>query len=85
MKGVILGQHGLINWANDDKECYYLSLELIEKAAKYIARKDRGDKSFGGRKVVDISESMREAALVAILAWLRGQLSANARMMPRSA
>ncbi len=23
-KGVILGQHGLINWANDDKECYLL-------------------------------------------------------------
>ena len=23
-KGVILGQHGLINWANDDKECYEL-------------------------------------------------------------
>ncbi len=31
-KGVIMGQHGLINWADDDKECYYLSLELIEKS-----------------------------------------------------
>ena len=28
----ILGAHGLINWADDDKECYYLSLDLIEKA-----------------------------------------------------
>ena len=35
-KGVILGQHGLINWANDDKECYELTLYLIEKAAQYI-------------------------------------------------
>src|SRR6201997_5726139 len=35
-KGVILGQHGLINWANDDKECYKLTLWLIEKAATYI-------------------------------------------------
>ena len=25
-KGVMLGGHGLINWASDDKDCYYLSL-----------------------------------------------------------
>ena len=31
-KGAILGQHGLINWANDDKECYELTLSLIERA-----------------------------------------------------
>src|SRR6516164_2072761 len=35
-KGVILGQHGLINWADDEKECYELTLTLIEKAANYI-------------------------------------------------
>ena len=28
LKGLVLGQHGLINWANDDKECYELSLSL---------------------------------------------------------
>ena len=38
-KGVILGQHGLINWANDDKECYELTLYLIEKAAN-LSRPD---------------------------------------------
>ena len=34
-KGVILGGHGLINWADDDKACYTLTLELIERAARY--------------------------------------------------
>ncbi len=80
-KGVILGQHGLINWANEDKECYYLSLDLIEKAARHIAAKDRGDKRFGGTKVADIADAKRQAALVAILPWLRGQLSTRARMV----
>ena len=28
-RGMIMGQHGLINWANDDKECYELTLDLI--------------------------------------------------------
>src|ERR671938_763836 len=35
-RGVILGGHGLINWANDDRACYELPLDLIERAAEYI-------------------------------------------------
>src|ERR1041385_884693 len=31
--GIMMGQHGLINWSNDNKECYFRSLDLIEKAA----------------------------------------------------
>ena len=30
-RGVVLGQHGLINWADDDKACYELTLDLIER------------------------------------------------------
>ncbi len=80
-RGVILGQHGLINWANEDKECYYLSLDLIEKAACYIATKNRGDKTFGGRTLADVADAKRQAAMAGILPWLRGQLSAKARMI----
>jgi rhamnose utilization protein RhaD (predicted bifunctional aldolase and dehydrogenase) len=35
-KGAILGQHGLINWANDDKECYELTLDLIRRAQEFL-------------------------------------------------
>jgi rhamnulose-1-phosphate aldolase/alcohol dehydrogenase len=80
-KGVILGQHGLINWANDDKACYYLSLDLIEKASRFIAAKDRGNKTFSGKKVAEIPGAKRQALLVAILPWLRGQLSTKVRMI----
>ena len=41
-KGLIMGQHGLINWADDDKACYELTLRLIEKAARYIVKFDKG-------------------------------------------
>ena len=38
-----MGQHGLINWANDDKECYELTLRLIEQAAHFIESiRDKG-------------------------------------------
>ncbi len=80
-KGVILGGHGLINWANDDKECYELSLELIERAAAYIESRDRGNQTFGGQKFASLDESARRAGFAAILPWLRGQVSQNQRFV----
>ncbi|MCA9836105.1 MAG: bifunctional rhamnulose-1-phosphate aldolase/short-chain dehydrogenase [Trueperaceae bacterium] len=75
LKGLIMGQHGLINWADDDKECYELSLELIEKAARYIEDKDKGDTTFGGQKYKSLSEETRNALLVELLPKLRGMVS----------
>jgi rhamnulose-1-phosphate aldolase/alcohol dehydrogenase len=80
-KGAILGQHGLINWANDDKECYELSLSLIERAAEFIAAKDQGSNTFGGQKYPQLTESEREKFLAALLPWLRGQISQQKRFI----
>ena len=80
-KGAILGQHGLINWADDDKECYDLSLSLIERAAEYIASRDKGDKTFGGQKYSGVSDADREEILFALLPWLRGQIGRTKRLV----
>ncbi len=80
-KGVILGAHGLINWADDDKACYHLSLELIDRAARYIAEHDKGDMTFGGPLLQALPESDRMAVLVELLPWLRGKLSREARVV----
>ena len=84
-KGVILGQHGLINWANDDKECYELTLGLIEKAANHIEAKyaaNGGDaKAFGGPKYQALDEAQRRETFAAILPWLRGQISQQKRFI----
>jgi rhamnulose-1-phosphate aldolase/alcohol dehydrogenase len=80
-KGAILGQHGLINWADDDKECYELSLSLIERAAEYIASRDKGDQTFGGQKYSGVSDADREELLFAVLPWLRGQIGRTKRLV----
>jgi rhamnulose-1-phosphate aldolase/alcohol dehydrogenase len=80
-KGAIMGQHGLINWANDDHECYELSLDLIERAAQYIAKCDKGDKTFGGQKYQSLNDAQRRAAFVQVLPWLRGQVCQKKRMV----
>ncbi|MGB8354274.1 MAG: bifunctional rhamnulose-1-phosphate aldolase/short-chain dehydrogenase [Chthoniobacteraceae bacterium] len=81
-KGIIMGQHGLINWANDEKECYELTLTLIEKAAAYIEAKYEAKgghaKAFGGQKYESLPETERRAAFAKILPWLRGKVSQNA-------
>ena len=73
--GIVLGGHGLINWADDDKECYALSLTLIEKAARYLAARDLGDGAFGGAKYDSLPPDEREALLGELLPQLRGLVS----------
>lgn len=75
LKGLIMGQHGIINWADDDKECYTLTLDLIEKASAYIESKDKGEDTFGGQKYDTLSDDDRDDLLVKLLPWLRGQVS----------
>ena len=80
-KGIILGAHGLINWADDDKECYELSLMLIEKAARYLDAHDKGDQTFGGAKFKSLSDSEQESVLLDILPRLRGMVSQQNRFI----
>ncbi len=80
LKGAILGQHGLINWSEDGKACYELSLSLIEKAARYIESRDKGDAAFGGARCGAIPDDRRAELLFEVLPWLRGRLSESRRV-----
>ena len=75
LKGLVMGQHGLINWHADDKECYELTLRLIEKAAQFIESKDKGASTFGGAKVESMPQDARDGLLAEVLPWLRGQVT----------
>ncbi len=85
IKGIMMGQHGLINWANDDKECYFTSLDLIERAAQYIETKyteKGGDATvFGGQIHTSFPPEVRQKIFARILPWLRGQVSQQKRFI----
>jgi rhamnulose-1-phosphate aldolase/alcohol dehydrogenase len=80
-RGVILGKHGLINWADADKECYLLTLSLIDRAEEFFAQRDGERPAFGGPRFEMLPERERRRALVEILPWLRGQVSRQKRMI----
>ncbi len=80
-KGVIMGGHGVINWADEDQACYNLTMDIIKKADDYIAKCDKGEKTFGGQKYQSLDAAKRKEVLVAVLPWLRGQVSKQKRLI----
>ena len=74
-KGVVLGQHGLINWAEGNKECYDLTLDLIERAADYIESRNKGEQTIAGANIPHAPRYKHRAILCALLPWLRGRIS----------
>ena len=84
-KGIMMGQHGLINWADDDKECYFRTLDLIERAAQFIEEKyaqKGGDATvFGGQLHKSFPPELRQKIFARLLPWLRGQVSQQKRFI----
>ncbi len=84
-KAIMMGQHGFISWADDDKACYELTLSMIEQAAAYIESQYQskgGDaKAFGGAKYQTLDVAKRNDVLAKILPWLRGQVSQEKRFI----
>ena len=80
-RGVLLGGHGVINWAESDQECYEWTVEIIQKADEYLAQHDKGELTFGGIRYPELNESARRSTLVEILPWLRGQVSSDKRLI----
>jgi rhamnulose-1-phosphate aldolase/alcohol dehydrogenase len=85
VRAIMMGQHGFISWADDDKQCYTDTLAFIEKAAAYIeakyAAKGGDATAFGGAKYQTLDEARRRATFSAILPWLRGQVSKEKRFI----
>jgi len=79
VQAIMMGQHGFISWDHDDKACYTLTLNLIEKASAYIeakyAAKGGDAAAFGGAKYATLTPEQRRATLAAILPWLRGAVA----------
>ncbi|MDZ7802004.1 MAG: bifunctional rhamnulose-1-phosphate aldolase/short-chain dehydrogenase [Trueperaceae bacterium] len=79
--GLVMGQHGLINWHDDDRACYVRSLDLIERAARYLEAHDRGSATFGGQRHDPLDEAERRRVLREVLPALRGMVSQRSRFI----
>jgi len=80
-RGALLGHHGMSSWDDDDKACYETALGIVDRAARYIEARDRGEKTFGGRKHPRLPEAQRRRLQAHVLPWLRGRLSSPRRVV----
>jgi len=84
-QAIMMGQHGFISWADDDRDCYTVTLDFIEEAAAYIedryAKKGGDAAAFGGARHATLGEGAGRAVLSAVLPWLRGQVSRDRNLI----
>ncbi|MFP5438262.1 MAG: bifunctional aldolase/short-chain dehydrogenase [Bacteroidia bacterium] len=82
IRGIVLGSHGLFTWGDTSYECYMNSLEVIEMASEYIAKKIKEKGSvFGGQKVISLPKEERLDKAATIMPLLRGLASSENRMV----
>ena len=83
IRGIVLGSHGLFTWGDTSYESYMNSLEVIEMASEYIAKKvaAQGDKVFGGEKVRSLPPERRRAQAAKLMPVLRGLTSSEKRQV----
>src|SRR5215469_158102 len=78
MKGVVLGGHGLFTWGPTSKDCYQTTLKMINKAARWLAAKGRGE-AFGGPLIDALSRTERRDVAAKLLPQVRKRISAGER------
>ncbi|AYN66303.1 bifunctional aldolase/short-chain dehydrogenase [Euzebyella marina] len=82
IRGIVLGSHGLFTWGDTSYECYINSLEVIEKASDYIAKKIKEQgQVFGGQKVESLPADERKEKAARLMPLLRGLCSSENRMI----
>lgn len=79
LKGVILESHGLFTWADTARECYTLSIDMINKAQQWLDKEMAGGITgktiFGGVKHQSLDSDERRAIAARLMPVIRGHIS----------
>ncbi len=80
-KGVVLESHGLFTWADDAKDCYLLTLEIINKAIEWFAKETDGKAIFGGAVTKSLGADERRAIAAKLMPEIRGRIGKSERKL----
>ena len=75
MRGAVLESHGLFTWADDAKDCYLTTLEIINKAAAWLDAQSQGKFAFGGARAAPLPADQRRAIAACLMPVIRGLIS----------
>ncbi|MGL4310961.1 MAG: bifunctional rhamnulose-1-phosphate aldolase/short-chain dehydrogenase [Paracoccaceae bacterium] len=74
-RGCVLESHGLFTWADEAKDCYLTTLEIINKAAAWLEGRTSGKAAFGGVKRPTLPPAERRAVASRLMPVIRGLIS----------
>ncbi len=80
-KGVVLESHGLFTWADDAKDCYLLTLEIINKAIGWFAGETEGKTIFGGAVAKSLGAEERRTIAAKLMPEIRGRIGKGERKL----
>ncbi|MBK3745264.1 bifunctional rhamnulose-1-phosphate aldolase/short-chain dehydrogenase [Paraburkholderia aspalathi] len=80
-KGVILESHGLFTWANDAKECYELTLKIINQAIRWLDQKTAGKPAFDSTATESLDVSARRDIAARLMPVIRGFIGRDERKL----
>ncbi|UTW12565.1 bifunctional rhamnulose-1-phosphate aldolase/short-chain dehydrogenase [Marinobacterium rhizophilum] len=81
LKGVVLEAHGLFTWADTAKECYEVSLEMINRAQAWLDDRLQGAAAFGGASHLSMSATERQRVASQLMPIIRGKSSEHQRQI----
>ncbi|MEZ5477686.1 MAG: bifunctional rhamnulose-1-phosphate aldolase/short-chain dehydrogenase [Thiolinea sp.] len=81
LKGVILEAHGLFTWADTARDCYAVSLEMINRAQSWLDQQLEGKPAFGGAAHQALDAAQRQAIASQLMPVLRGKTSHQQRQL----
>jgi len=80
-KGVVLESHGLFTWADDARDCYDLTLQIIQTAMDWFAKETADTAAFGGAIHTSLPADQRRAAAARLMPAIRGMVSGTQHMV----
>ncbi len=79
--GVVLESHGLFTWADDAKDCYDLTLNVIQTAMNWFAVQTADKAAFGGERHKSLPADQRRATAARLMPAIRGMVSGQQHMV----
>ncbi|WP_299841727.1 bifunctional rhamnulose-1-phosphate aldolase/short-chain dehydrogenase [uncultured Jannaschia sp.] len=74
-KGVVLESHGLFTWADDARDCYELTLRIINRAIEWFEGRTADVPAFGGEVHAALPEDERRRIAAVLMPAIRGMIS----------
>lgn len=81
LKGIVLEAHGLFTWGASAKECYQVSLEMINKAQEWLDKQLQDKPAFSGARFESLAAGKRRDVACRLMPSIRGKTSAKQRQV----